>query len=303
MYVVTGATGNTGKRVAESLLKAGKQVVAVSRSAEHLKGLVAQGATAAVGSLEDAAFLTQTFQGATAIYAMIPPSYTAPDFRAYQASVGNAIAGAVKASGVKHVVTLSSVGAHLSEKSGVVLGAHWFEKRLAENPASNTLNLRAGFFMQNFFGNIGIIQAMHINGGFPVQGDIRFGIIHTDDIADYAVKRLLALDFTGHRHQNLAGQRDLSLIEATAILGKSIGKPELPWVTFSYADAKAGMVQAGLSESLASLYVEFGEAMNNGTMLSDFTRTPESTTPTSIEVFAEKEFAPAFAAAAAHQPA
>lgn len=34
MYVISGATGNTGKRIAETLLAAGKQVTVISRDAE-----------------------------------------------------------------------------------------------------------------------------------------------------------------------------------------------------------------------------------------------------------------------------
>jgi uncharacterized protein YbjT (DUF2867 family) len=68
MYVITGATGNTGKPVAEALLREGKKVVVVGRDAEKLKGLVEKGATAAVGSLEDSNFLAKTFIGATAVY-------------------------------------------------------------------------------------------------------------------------------------------------------------------------------------------------------------------------------------------
>ena len=83
MYVVTGATGNTGRVVAETLLAKGKRVRVIGRSAQNLQSLVEKGAEAFVGSVADSSATLRAFQGAQAVYVMIPPSYTAQDFRAY----------------------------------------------------------------------------------------------------------------------------------------------------------------------------------------------------------------------------
>jgi uncharacterized protein YbjT (DUF2867 family) len=295
MYIITGASGNTGKRIAEQLLAAGKAVTVIGRNAEHLSSLVAKGAKAAIGNLDDINFLTETFKGATAVYALIPPNFATTDFTGYQVTVGNALATAIEQAKVPNVVVLSSIGAHLSEKSGVILGLHLFEEKLKTIAGLNILALRPGFFMQNFFANIGLIKGMGIHGGFPVNGDIKFAMIHTNDIADYAAKRLLALDFKGYSYQNLTGERELSLIEATQVIGNAIGKPDLQWVTFSYEDAKNGMINAGLTESLANAYVEFSKGLNEGLMAEDFRKNPGLLTATSIEAFA-KEFSMVYSA-------
>lgn len=292
MYVITGSTGNTGKYIAEHLLAAGKQVTVISRSADHLKSLTDKGATAAIGSLENADFLTKTFTGATAIYAMIPPNFAVKDFSGYQAVVTQALVTAIKSSGVKNVVTLSSIGAH-SDQTGVVAGLYKLEQALNAVPELNALHLRAGFFMQNFFGNIGLIKGMNINGGFPINGDLKMPMVHTNDIGATAVKNLIALDFKGKSHTYVAGTRDVSLAEATTILGQAIGKPDLAWVTFSYEQAAQGMAQMGMQEGLVNGYVQFGKATNEGILMADYQRKPEYTTATSIEDFA-KEFAYAY---------
>ncbi|MCY7353018.1 MAG: NAD(P)H-binding protein [Cytophagaceae bacterium] len=293
MYVITGATGNTGRRIAEKLLAHGQEVTAISRTEAHLADLVAKGAKAAEGTLEDVEFLTKTFSGATAVYLLIPPNFTAGDFREYQTTVSRALTEAVRRAGVKHAVVLSSIGAH-SDQSGVVAGLHDLEEMLKGVESLNVLFLRAGFFMQNFYGNIGLIKGMGINGGFPIEGDLSMPIVHVNDIADVATRHLLALDFSGASHVYVAGARDLSLKEATQVLGAAIGKPDLPWVTFPYEQARAGMVQVGMSESLADAYVQFGKATNEGILMADYQRTPDYTTPTDIEAFAQ-EFAGAYA--------
>jgi len=290
MYVITGATGNTGKRIVENLLKAGKPVTAISRNPEHVQSLVDQGAKAAIGDLSDVQFLTATFKGATAVYAMIPPNAGAVDFRAYQNEVGLAIIEAVKNSGVKSVVTLSSIGAH-SPESGVVAGAYDFETNFKKVADVNVLHLRPGFFMQNFFGNIGLIKNAGINGGFPINGDIKIPLIHTNDIGDVATEQLLSLSFSGQTYLSVYNQA-MTMTEATQVLGKAIGK-DLQWVTFPYDQARAGMLQIGFSESLADAYIQFSKATNEGIMYDNYAQGPEQKTPITLEAFAQ-EFASAY---------
>ena len=95
MYVIVGATGNTGKRISEALLAAGKQVTVISRDAEKVKDLVAKGAIAAIGDLHDVAFLTQTLKGAEAVYTLIPPKWDVQDWRAYQMQIATSLTLAI----------------------------------------------------------------------------------------------------------------------------------------------------------------------------------------------------------------
>jgi uncharacterized protein YbjT (DUF2867 family) len=270
MYIITGASGHTGKRIALNLLKENQPVTVVSRNISHIQDLIQLGAIPAIGDLQDVSFMTGLLSNAKAAYLLIPPNFASTDFRKYQFDTADALSSAVEKSGIKNVVILSSVGAHLDKNSGVILGLHYFEQKLRKQETLNTLAIRAGFFMQNFFGNINIIKYMNIHGGFPINGDISFGMIHTNDIGDYATKRLLALDFSGFNTQNLIGQRELSFAEATKILGTAIGNPELPWVPFTYEDAKNGMIGAGLTESLADLYIEFSKSINDGALIEEF---------------------------------
>jgi uncharacterized protein YbjT (DUF2867 family) len=120
-------------------------------------------------------------------------------------------------------------------------------------------------------------------------------IIATKDIGAVAAKRLLALDFSGHSALELMGPRDVTMTEVTAALGAAIGKPDLKYVAFPYADAVKGMVQAGIPEELAGMYAELSRAFNEG-MKPTQPRSAQTTTPTTIEEFARTVFAPAFAA-------
>lgn len=291
MYVITGATGHTGRVIVEKLLAEGKPVRAVARSAEHLKPLAAKGAEPFVGSLEDTA-MARAFAGAEAVYTLVPTPLTAPDVRASQNRVGEALATAIAKARVPFVVNLSSVGAQLSEKVGPVTGLHDVEQRLNRLERVNILHLRPAFFMENLMMNIPMIKNMGINGT-PMKGDVVTPMIATKDIAAEAAERLLRLDFKGKSVKELLGPRELTMTEATAILGGAIGKPSLPYVQFPYGDAEKAMIGMGLSPDVARGYIEMYRAFNDGIMKPTEQRSAKNTTPTSFEAFAE-EFAAAY---------
>lgn len=292
-YVITGATGKTGHIIAENLLAAGHTVTVVGRSAERLSPLVAKGAIAATGDLADSAFLKNTFAGADAVYLMIPPKWDVTDWRAYQRSVTDAFIGALKSSGTKKVVLLSSMGAHMLDGAGPVSGLAELEHALRVVPGLDSFSLRAGFFMENFYANIGLIKQAGIFG-YVLNPEVRMPFVHTRDIAEVATRHLLDLGFTGHTHEFVGGTADLNMQEVAEKLGNAIDKPDLRYVQFPVADAKAGMMQAGLPETIADGYNELFGALNLGEYQEGYVRTPAVTTPTSFEWFAENEFKSAF---------
>src|SRR5437868_6457051 len=96
MYVVLGATGNTGSIIANSLLLKGERVRVVGRNAARLERFVRKGAEAFIANVSDAGALTKALTGARAAYLMLPPNLTSADYRAEQDRASDAIAKAVK---------------------------------------------------------------------------------------------------------------------------------------------------------------------------------------------------------------
>src|SRR5947209_20520254 len=110
IVTVLGATGKTGGTVTERLLAAGVKVKAVARSADKLAALQKKGAQPVSADLADAAALTEALRGSDAAYLMIPSDYTKPDLLGQYARAGEAIARAVKDSGLRRAVFLSRLG-------------------------------------------------------------------------------------------------------------------------------------------------------------------------------------------------
>lgn len=287
MYVITGASGNTGKVLAKELLASARKVRVVGRNADHLKELTDLGAEAAIGNLEDVEFVKRAFTGAEAAYAMIPPNFETIDYRDYQNKVTDIFIEAVKNARMKYVVTLSSVGAHLPEKAGVVQGLYDMEQKWKLVDGVNVLHLRATYFMENTLGQISLVKSSGIMGS-PIKGDMKFPMVATKDVGLVAAKKLLTLDFSGKSHQYVLGPRDVGYNEVAGILGKAIGKNDLKYVEFSYDDTKKSMMESwGLSESGADGFIEFMKTANEGKIFEDVVRNKQNTTPTTIEEFSK----------------
>lgn len=293
MYVITGATGNTGSIIAKTLLSSGEKVRVIGRSADRLKTLSAKGAEAFVCDVNDATSLTKAFTGARAVYAMIPPSMTSEDYRADQDKATNAIAQAIEQAAVEYVVSLSSVGADKPDRTGPVAGLHYLEQKLNRVPGLNALHLRPGYFMENTLAQIGVIQTMGLTAG-PLLPDLPISMIATRDIGAAAAKALLALDFSGKQTCELLGERDLSYVEATTIIGRAIGKPDLKYVQLPDEQVRQAFLQMGISANVADLILEMSAAMNSGHMKPLEGRTAENSTPTSYESFVAEEFVPRY---------
>ncbi len=285
-YVILGATGHTGKPVAIGLLAQKHAVRVVTRDAARAADLAAMGAEVIAGESNDVALLKKAFAGYDAAYLMIPALYASADFSAAQAGYTKAFAEALKGSSIKHVVALSSVGAHLSHGAGVVQGLQHMEKTLNELPGINILHLRATYFLENGLGMAGMVKHMGIMGS-SLRGDVKMPMVATADIASVALSQLSALDFSGKQHKYVLGAKDYTYHEIASIYGAAIGKPDLKYVQFSYEDAFKGMVGAGMSESTATRMNEFVKSANEGRVLEDVKRDASNTTPLTAEYFAQ----------------
>src|SRR5882757_4734040 len=126
MYVLLGASGNTGSIVANFLLLKGEKVRVVGRGVGRLERFVRKGAEAFTADMSDAAALTKAFSAASAASLILPPLNS----REEQERQSDAIAKAVKESGLRYAVHLSSYGAHVPEGTGPVTGLHSSEQKL-----------------------------------------------------------------------------------------------------------------------------------------------------------------------------
>jgi len=298
MYVITGATGNTGSVAAEKLLATGAKVRVLGRDAKRLERFSQKGAEAVVCDMTDAAAVQKAFSGALAVHALIPPNIAAPDVRTYQERVTDNLAAAIRNNGVAYAVVVSSTGADKTYGTGPVLGLHSLEKKLDSIDGLNVLSLRCGYFMENLLPQVGVIPSLGSMAG-PVRADVPLPMIATRDIGEVAAESLAKADFVGKQTRELLGPRHVTYTEVAKIIGAAIGKPDLSYRQAPAAMLKPAMMQMGLSSSMVDLLLEMSEALNTGHMKSQEPRSPRNTTATALETFVAEVFAPAYRGKAA----
>lgn len=252
MFVVAGVTGHVGSVVAEKLLAGGHKVKVIVRDGAKGAAWSKKGAEVAVGGLDDQAFLTGALRGATGFFTLLPPNYQSTDFVATQRRTADSIAGAVKASGVPHVVMLSSIGADLAAGNGPIKGLHYLENALRA-AGVNLTAIRAGSFQENVANVLEPAKKMGIFPNFAPSADYPMPQIATRDIGALAAESLVSppakseiVDLHGPAYSNRQVAEKLG-----AALGKKLNIVDIP-----PAGHVAALLQAGMSQSLAELFAE-----------------------------------------------
>ena len=292
---VTGSLGNISKPLTKELVQKGHHVTVISSNKEKQTDIESLGATAAIGSLEDVDFLVSTFTGADAVYCMVPPNNYFDlhlDLLAYYRRLGNNYATAIEQSGVKRVVNLSSIGAHLEQGSGILLGAHDIEQILNKLSSDVAItHLRPTSFYYNLLGYVETIKAE----GFIAANygaDDKIPWVSPIDIAAVIAEEI-ATPLVGKKVRYVASE-ELTGNETARILGAAIGKPDLKWIIISNAQMLGGLESAGMNPQIAAGLVEMYGSIHRGLLAEDYYRNkPTVMGKVKLADFA-KEFAAAF---------
>lgn len=266
--IVTGTLGNIGKPLTQALIKKGNEVIGINHIIENQGEIEALGATAAIGSVEAVDFLAATFAGADVVYTMVPPNYFAePDIREYYRKIGNNYAQAIRQSGVKRVINLSSYGAHLDSGTGNILGAHHVENSLNELSDVDITHIRPTYFYYNLLNLIPVIKAtgmIYANYG----GDKRFEMVSPLDIASAIADEIESKSV--HRKVRYVSSDELTGDEIARFLGEAIGKPDLKWIVISDEESLKSYIDTGFPELLSKNLVDMFSSLQSGKLAEDY---------------------------------
>lgn len=261
--VITGSLGHISKPLATDLMAKGHSVTIISSKAEKQADIAALGATPAIGAIQDIEFLRNTFNGADAVYLMEPPvNYFEqnPDPNSSWLYIANRYVQAVKNSGVKNLIHLSSIGAHTTEGVGMLSTHHKVENILKELPETVSIKfMRPVGFYYNMYAFLPSIKSQ----GVIVQnygGDVKEPWVSPIDIAA-AIAEEFEKPFSGRTVRYIASD-EVSPNEVAEVLGEAVGKPDLKWISIPSDQFLEGLLSAGLNPNTAKGLVE----MNTGRM-------------------------------------
>jgi uncharacterized protein YbjT (DUF2867 family) len=290
--VVTGSLGHISKPLTEELVQKKHEVTVISSKAEKKKDIESLGAKAAIGSVADASFLTTTFKGADAVYCMLPPANYMDqhiDLPAYIRRIADSYIQAIQESGIKHVVFLSSIGAHLSEGNGIIRDFHEVEGMLNKLSDVNITFMRPVSFYYNLMSFMGMIRQGFIAANY---GADKIFWVSPKDIAA-AIAEEIVTPFKGKKVRYVASDERTGS-ETAAVIGNAIGNPQLKWNVISDEQYQKGLVAAGLQPAIATGLTEMWASVRSGKFWEDYKlHKPEKMGKVKLEDYA-KDFAQAY---------
>ncbi|CDF80262.1 NmrA family protein [Formosa agariphila KMM 3901] len=291
---LAGSLGHVGRPLTQELVQQGHSVTVISSNTERQKDIEAMGATAAIGSIEDVDFITSAFTGADAVFCMVPPANYFDhnlDLLAYYKNLANNYAQAITRSGVKKVVNLSSIGAHMKEGNGILQGTFYVESILNALPSDIAItHIRPTEFYYNLLPQV---HSAKENGFIAsnIEGEVVNAWVSPVDIASVIAEEITS---------KLAGQNvgyvasdELTYNELAKILGEAIGNPDLKWVTLTDEQLTEGLKAAGMQPAIAEGMMEMYAAINSGLLYEHYNQHK----PKKMGTVKMKDFAENFAEA------
>lgn len=291
--VVTGSLGHISKPLTQALVQQGHSITVISSNQERLSAIEDLGAKAAIGTMEDIDFLAHTFKGADVVYLMetlAPNAFFdhSIDFVAALSKIGENYRQAIEQSGVKQIVHLSSIGAHMAEGSGILRFHYNVEKSLNQLPDDVSIKfMRPVGFYYNMFAFIPSIKAKGVitaNYG----GDEQEPWVSTTDIAAVIAEEI-EKPFSGRSVRYIASD-EISPNEIAHTLGEAIGRNDVKWLEVSDEQSLNGMITAGMNPETAQGVMEMNAARRGGVLYEDYYGNKPVLSPTKLTDFA-KDFA------------
>ena len=295
--VLTGSLGHIGKPLTEELVQKGHSVTVISSKTERQKDIEALGAKAAIGSMHDADFLSAAFQGADIVYVMetldAAGGFFDPhlDFIATISKIGDNYKQAIQAAGVKRVVHLSSIGAHMDKGNGILAFHYNVESILKQLPDDVSIKfMRPVGFFTNLFS---LIRGIKTQGAIIENygGDVKKPWVSPLDIAA-AIAEEMSTPFKGRTIRYIASD-EVSANEIASLLGEAIGKPDLKWTVISDEELLSKWLAIGMNTQIARGFIEMQASIRDGVLYEDYYQNRPALGKVKLADFV-KEFAAAY---------
>lgn len=261
MYVVFGASGQTGSAVADALLEKQLSTRVVLRSDKTANAWRAKGAEVAFAELTDMAAMTAAMREADAVYAMNPPAYNVADMLAVAKDIGKRYLEAIKNSGARKVVLLSSVGSQHAEGTGNILTTYFLERILGDLKIPVTF-LRAASFMENWSGVATVAAGQGVLPSLYAPLDRKIPMVSARDIGRVAAEAMTE-NWTGKRIIELHGAADYSPNDVAAAFAASL-KRDVQAVVVPESEWQATISNFGWSPEAINTYSEMMRGFNLG---------------------------------------
>jgi uncharacterized protein YbjT (DUF2867 family) len=292
MIVVTAPTSQIGSKVVNDLLDAGAPLRLIVRDAAKLPDAVRDRAEIVEGSHGDDSVVGRAFEGADAVFWLVPPD-PAKTLEEAWLEFTRPAAEAIRRHKVPRIVSITALGRGTpwQDQAGPVTASIRMDDMLMAGGAAFR-GLAMPSFMENTVRQAGSIGKEGLFFG-PIRPDRKLPFTATRDMAAVAACLLGDASWSGQEEVPVLGPEDLSFDDQAAIISDVIGR-EVRYRQISFDRFKQQFLDRGASGSFAQGYIDMyrakDEGMDNATL-----RTSANTVPTSFRAFCEQVLKPAVA--------
>ncbi|MGW6976205.1 NAD(P)H-binding protein [Streptomyces sp. NPDC054952] len=294
MIVITAPTGNIGRsllsRLLESAPAAGEELRVIVRDPARLPDAVHGRVEVITGSHGDAEVVDRAFEGADAVFWLVPPDASLTPQDAYSRFSGPA-AKALATHGVGRVVGVSALGrgTPLADRAGLVTASLAMDDLIADSGVAYRSLANPSFF-ENLLEESDSIRD---KGVFVdvVDGDRKAPFVACADIAAVAADLLLDRSWTGTDSVPVLGPRDLSPNDVARIMTEQLGRP-VRYERQPLDELYTNLVGYGLNEAFVQGIVDMKRAKDQG-LDAGVVRTPDTSSPTDFEQWCAQTLKPA----------
>lgn len=293
MIVITAPTGNIGHRVVDTVLAAGEPVRVIARDPARLSAGVRERAEVVQGSHGDPRVVARAFDGADAVFWLLPADPRAADAEEAFLGFTRPAAEAMRDLGVERVVGVSALGRGTAQagRAGHVTASLAMDDLIAGTGVAFRA-LAASGFMENVLRQVRTIKRQGLFFDV-ISPDRELRVVATRDIAAVGARLLLDPTWTGREEIPLLGPEDLSYDAMAAVVSEVLGTS----VQYKQISAQAladRLTAHGMSGAMVQSMLDMMAAKEDG--LDDaIVRTPRHAvdTPTTFRQWCEEVLKPA----------
>lgn len=297
MIVITAPTGNIGRRLLSLLLESApahgapaEELRVVVRDPARLPDAVRDRVEVITGSHGDAEVVDRAFEGADAVFWLVPPDASLAPDDAYSGFTRPA-AKALVTHGVGHVVGVSALGrgTPLAHRAGLVTASLAMDDLIARTGVAYRA-LACPSFFENLLEDA---DAIRETGVFTdaVDADHKAPRAAVSDIAAVAADLLRARSWSGNDSVAVLGPEDLSPDDLARIMTEELGRP-VRYERQPLDELHTALVGFGLDAAFAQGVVDMKRAKNEG-LDAGVTRTPATGSPTTFRHWCARTLKPA----------
>jgi uncharacterized protein YbjT (DUF2867 family) len=292
MITITAPTSSIGRQLVNRLIDREAPLRVVARDPNRLPVAVRDYAQVVEGSHGDPDVVATAFDGADAVFWLVPPNPSADSVRATYVDFTRPACDALCAGNVSRVVGISALGRGVARNAGFVTASLEMDDLIA-GTGVNYRALAMPSFMDNLLRQVDPIRNRGVFFS-PIDGDRKMPSCATGDIAAAAATLLLDENWSGVGSVPVLGPEDLSYNDMAAIMSEVLRRP----VRFQQIDGlayKATLVASGMSDAMAQGMLDMALAKNDGLDNAE-PRTCDASTPTTFRQWCQDVLQPALIA-------